>query len=291
MLQTVFEALFGCVHRRTTFPRAHAPTPEGTKPGTYVMCLDCGCEIPYDWGRMKFGPKAGPAAGRKGRPRREPDREPARRVPRALEATCAKTPPDAGAQTQPEPQAVPKAIPEAYGGALVALAAVVVEAQADSAAGVPPVACRPGPGSRPANDGVRPALPPPDNLDGAGGPGGRPARPMAQPSAPSMARPRTALPATPAFRPYLFAKSPAELAMASNGAHSAAENDVRGYLDRAGLRFRKVQVALRVLTALMAGAPAQPDDVALLVAWAGPENRGYSAEQLARQVVEWAGSS
>jgi len=100
-----------------------------------------------------------------------------------------------------------------------------------------------------------------------------------------------ALPTAPTFRPYLFAKSPAELGRDSNGAHSTAENDVRRYLERAGLRFRKVQVALRVLNALMAGAPAQPDDVALLVAWAGSDNRGYSAEQLARQVVEWAGSS
>jgi hypothetical protein len=106
-----------------------------------------------------------------------------------------------------------------------------------------------------------------------------------------MAWSRPALPTTPTVRPYLFAKSPAELAIASNGAHSTAENDVRRYLERAGLRFRKVQVALRVLNALMAGAPPQPDDVALLVAWAGPDNRGYSAEQLARQVVEWAGSS
>lgn len=51
--------LFGCAHRRCTFPIT------ATKPGsvasdgkssktTYVVCLDCGKEFPYDWQQMKL---------------------------------------------------------------------------------------------------------------------------------------------------------------------------------------------------------------------------------------------
>jgi len=44
-------SLFGCAHARCTFPIT------ATKPGqastTYVVCLDCGKEFPYDWERMK----------------------------------------------------------------------------------------------------------------------------------------------------------------------------------------------------------------------------------------------
>jgi hypothetical protein len=105
-----------------------------------------------------------------------------------------------------------------------------------------------------------------------------------------VAQPGTALPPTPVPRPYLFAASQREVARASNGAHPTPESEVRRYLDRAGLRFRKVQVALRVLNSLMAGASVRPDDVAQLMSWAGPGSRGRSAGELARQVVEWAGS-
>jgi hypothetical protein len=92
------------------------------------------------------------------------------------------------------------------------------------------------------------------------------------------------------FRPSLFSTSASDVAKAPNGAHTTAESDGRRYLDRAGLRFRKVQVALRVLNSPMTGASAQPGDVAQLVSWADPSNRGRSVGELARQVVEWAGS-
>src|SRR5271165_1204618 len=54
---SVFELLFGCSHRRCSFPltvrgklrrRAAASVT-----GTYVVCLDCGQEFPYDWNTMK----------------------------------------------------------------------------------------------------------------------------------------------------------------------------------------------------------------------------------------------
>jgi len=54
---SVFNMLFGCWHKRCSFPitvrgklrrRAAASVT-----GTYVVCLDCGQEFPYDWNKMK----------------------------------------------------------------------------------------------------------------------------------------------------------------------------------------------------------------------------------------------
>ena len=58
MLSKIYDAVFGCRHSRYSFPvtirgskrqrpRAAALT------GTYVACLDCGKELPYDWQEMK----------------------------------------------------------------------------------------------------------------------------------------------------------------------------------------------------------------------------------------------
>lgn len=52
-------SLFGCAHRRCTFPitaKIAGPAPSGGKPSktTYVVCLDCGKEFPYDWQEMKL---------------------------------------------------------------------------------------------------------------------------------------------------------------------------------------------------------------------------------------------
>jgi hypothetical protein len=51
MFQSVFNALFSCSHRRTTFPQT--PGRRGTR--TYVVCLDCGKEFAYDWAAMRIG--------------------------------------------------------------------------------------------------------------------------------------------------------------------------------------------------------------------------------------------
>ena len=48
MLNSILEALFGCAHRTTTFPL----TPK-RKRDTYIVCLDCGKEFPYDWQQMR----------------------------------------------------------------------------------------------------------------------------------------------------------------------------------------------------------------------------------------------
>jgi len=41
-------SLFGCRHVNLSFPL----TPKGKK-NPYVVCLECGKEFPYDWGKMK----------------------------------------------------------------------------------------------------------------------------------------------------------------------------------------------------------------------------------------------
>jgi hypothetical protein len=58
MLGDVFDMLFGCWHKRYSFPittkKGSAPPNEAARvTGTYVVCLDCGKEFPYDWSRMK----------------------------------------------------------------------------------------------------------------------------------------------------------------------------------------------------------------------------------------------
>lgn len=58
MLADVLDMLFGCSHKNYTFPRT---VRKGTRnvsgaarvTGTYVVCLDCGREFPYDLTRMK----------------------------------------------------------------------------------------------------------------------------------------------------------------------------------------------------------------------------------------------
>jgi len=53
----LIDALFGCRHSRYSFPvtvRRSARRPQaGALTGTYVACLDCGREFPYDWQEMK----------------------------------------------------------------------------------------------------------------------------------------------------------------------------------------------------------------------------------------------
>jgi hypothetical protein len=52
------DVLFGCSHKKLSFPitvrasrsRSHA----SAVTGTYVVCLDCGQEFPYDWNEMKI---------------------------------------------------------------------------------------------------------------------------------------------------------------------------------------------------------------------------------------------
>ena len=47
-------SLFGCAHRRCTFPITATKTAEKRPATTYIVCLDCGQEFSYDWERMKI---------------------------------------------------------------------------------------------------------------------------------------------------------------------------------------------------------------------------------------------
>jgi hypothetical protein len=56
-LTKLVDVLFGCRHSKYSFPvtlRGRARRPQAAAlTGTYVACLDCGREFPYDWHEMK----------------------------------------------------------------------------------------------------------------------------------------------------------------------------------------------------------------------------------------------
>jgi hypothetical protein len=158
MLQAVLNAVLVCHHRRTTFPVTPGRGAAAALPATYIACLDCGKELPYDWSRMRVIPPAGV------RPHR----------------------------------ATPVAPPK------------------------PPVE------------------PPP---------------PLRQPPP----------------------RQPTPVAARTSS-----------YLVRAKLRTEQVQVALRVLNALMTNLPPQPGDVTKLMSWTGPSHQTCSTRDLAQRVVACA---
>jgi hypothetical protein len=57
MMTKLFDAVFGCWHDHYSFPitvrRGSGRTAAASLTGTYVVCLDCGKEAPYDWNEMK----------------------------------------------------------------------------------------------------------------------------------------------------------------------------------------------------------------------------------------------
>ena len=52
-MRTFIASLFGCAHARCTFPITATKSAENRHAKTYIVCLDCGREFPYDWERMK----------------------------------------------------------------------------------------------------------------------------------------------------------------------------------------------------------------------------------------------
>ena len=64
MMTSLINSLFGCSHRRTTFPITPSRRTGFTNAnkGTYVVCLDCGKEFGYNWHEMKVGEAVKPAA-------------------------------------------------------------------------------------------------------------------------------------------------------------------------------------------------------------------------------------
>jgi len=56
MMHSLVDLLFGCWHKNYSFPitQRNGHRPEAAHlTGTYVACLDCGKEFPYDWKTMK----------------------------------------------------------------------------------------------------------------------------------------------------------------------------------------------------------------------------------------------
>lgn len=57
MVAKLIDLVFGCRHPRYSFPvtiRGVGRRPQAAAlTGTYVACLDCGKEFPYDWREMK----------------------------------------------------------------------------------------------------------------------------------------------------------------------------------------------------------------------------------------------
>lgn len=57
MIPSLMDLFFGCSHRNYSFPitakRGRRRSPAAALTGTYVVCLDCGKEFPYDWREMK----------------------------------------------------------------------------------------------------------------------------------------------------------------------------------------------------------------------------------------------
>jgi len=54
----LLDAMFGCSHTQLSFPitvrGARRRSQAASLTGTYVVCLDCGQEFPYDWNEMKI---------------------------------------------------------------------------------------------------------------------------------------------------------------------------------------------------------------------------------------------
>ena len=57
MIANLLDVFFGCWHKNYSFPITVKPgqrrTGAASVTGTYVVCLDCGKEFPYDWRSMK----------------------------------------------------------------------------------------------------------------------------------------------------------------------------------------------------------------------------------------------
>lgn len=66
MLAKLFDTFFGCWHQHYSFPMTVRPgsrrSSAASLTGTYVVCLDCGKEMPYDWKEMRVASESGSRA-------------------------------------------------------------------------------------------------------------------------------------------------------------------------------------------------------------------------------------
>ena len=54
VIDSLFNMLFRCSHRRTTFPLTQARKTGADASEIYVVCLDCGKQFVYDWEQMRI---------------------------------------------------------------------------------------------------------------------------------------------------------------------------------------------------------------------------------------------
>jgi hypothetical protein len=58
MFAKLMDAMFGCWHSRYSFPMTVRAGSRRNQPaarvGTYVVCLDCGQELAYNWQQMRI---------------------------------------------------------------------------------------------------------------------------------------------------------------------------------------------------------------------------------------------
>lgn len=58
MVAKLYDAIFGCRHGNYSFPmttrRGTSRSMAAAHTGTYVVCLDCGKELSYDWKQMRI---------------------------------------------------------------------------------------------------------------------------------------------------------------------------------------------------------------------------------------------
>jgi hypothetical protein len=58
MVMKLFDVMFGCSHKRCSFPITvrgkQRRSAAASVTGTYIVCLDCGQEFPYDWNKMEL---------------------------------------------------------------------------------------------------------------------------------------------------------------------------------------------------------------------------------------------
>jgi hypothetical protein len=68
MIAKLLNTFFGCWHNNYSFPitvrGATRRSKAASLTGTYVVCLDCGKEFPYDWQEMKVVDPTTQASGR-----------------------------------------------------------------------------------------------------------------------------------------------------------------------------------------------------------------------------------
>jgi hypothetical protein len=62
MINSLIDTIFGCAHKRTTFPLTpsrKSTVSEGARSSTYIVCLNCGKEFDYNWKEMRIVSPAG----------------------------------------------------------------------------------------------------------------------------------------------------------------------------------------------------------------------------------------